>query len=77
MKLQVIRGSNGKATGVFIPISDWKKLKKQFAGLKVMEEAAVTKHKLIQELKEAVLELKQIEEGSLKSRPAKALLDEL
>ena len=36
-----------------------------------------SKEQLLQELKEAVTELKQVEQGKLKARPAKELLNEL
>jgi hypothetical protein len=79
MKLQLIQDSKGKATGVFIPISDWNKLKKQNKNLEMMEAAyeEPSKKQLLQELKEAVTELKLIEQGKLKARPAKELLNEL
>lgn len=32
MKLQVIQDSKGKPTGVYIPINEWKELKKQYKG---------------------------------------------
>jgi hypothetical protein len=77
MKLQVIQDSKGNAAGVFIPMSEWKLLKKQHSDLAILEYEEPTKQQLLQELKEAVIELQQIEKGKLKSRPAKALLDEL
>ncbi len=77
MKLQVIEDAKGKATGVFIPISEWNELKKQHKELEVLEYEAPSKAQLLQELKEAVTQLSMIQKGKLKSRPAKALLDEL
>ena len=77
MRLQVIQDSNGKATGVFIPISDWKELKKKHKDLKVLEEEETGKAQILRELKEAVIELSLIEKGKLKARPAKDLLNEL
>jgi hypothetical protein len=77
MRLQVIQDSKGNATGVFIPMSEWKQLKKQHSDLAVLEYEEPTKQQLLQELKEAFIELQQIEKGKLKSRPAKALLNEL
>lgn len=77
MRLQVIQDSKGNATGVFIPMSEWKQLKKQHSDLAVLEYEEPTKQQLLQELKEAVIELQQIEKGKIKSRPAKALLNEL
>lgn len=77
MRLQVIQDSKGKATGVFIPINEWKELKKKHKDLEMLEYIEPTKEQILQELKQAVTELKLIEQGKLKARPAKALLDEL
>ena len=77
MKLQVIEDAKGKATGVFIPISEWKELKKQHKELAMLEYEEPSKLQLLQELKQAFAELSLIQNGKLKSRPAKALLDEL
>ena len=77
MRLQVIQDTRGKATGVFIPMSDWKELKKQHKGLEMLEYKEPSKEQILQELKEAVIELGLIEQGKLKARPAKELLNEL
>jgi len=76
MKLQIIHDSEGNAAGVYIPIDDWQELKKQYKALEALEEE-LSKEQILQELKEALLELKMIEQGKLKARPAKELLDEL
>ncbi len=77
MKLQIIQDSKGKATGVYIPINDWNTLKKQYSELEVLEFEEPSKEQILFEFKEAVNELKLIDQGKLKSRPLKALLDEL
>lgn len=77
MKVQIIQDSKGKATGVYIPISDWKELKKQFRELENLESEEPSKKQILQELKEAVHQLKLVEQGKLKARPAKELLNEL
>ncbi len=77
MGLQIIQDSKGKATGVYIPISQWKELKKHYKDLESLEYEEPTKEQILQELKEAVKELKLVEQGKLKARPAKELLDEL
>lgn len=77
MRLQVIQDGKGKATGVFIPIAEWKALKKQHHDLEILEQEEPTKTQILQELKEAVQQLKLIEQGKLKARPAKELLNEL
>lgn len=77
MKLQFIQDSEGKATGVYIPISEWKKLKKKYKDLETLEQEEPSKEQLLAELKEAIDELTLVEEGKLKARPASSLLDEL
>jgi competence protein ComGF len=77
MKVQVIEDSQGKATGVFIPISDWITLKKKYKDLEALEEGETSKEQMLNDLKQAVYELKQVEQGQAKSRPAQELLDEL
>ncbi|WP_018618209.1 hypothetical protein [Spirosoma luteum] len=77
MNLQIIHDGKGKATGVFIPMPDWEKQKKQYAGLENLEYEAPSKEQLLSELKEAVLELKAIEQGNGQARPLADLLHEL
>ncbi len=73
----MIQDNKGKATSVFIPIKEWKALKKQYKNLEEHEYEEPSKKQLINELKEAVLELNLIEQGKAKSRPATELLNEL
>ncbi len=40
MALQYINDSNGKPTGVFIPIKDWKKLTKKYSELELEDLSA-------------------------------------
>ena len=77
MGLQIIQDGKGKATGIYIPMNEWKELKRQYKDLEMLEYKEPTKEQILQELKEAVTELKLIEQGKLKARPAKALLNEL
>lgn len=78
MRLQVIQDGKGNPTGVYIPISEWLNLKKQYKDLQKLEEyEELAKEQILIELKQAVTELKLVEEGKLKARPIKALLDEL
>ncbi|WP_199736840.1 hypothetical protein [Fibrisoma montanum] len=58
-------------------MSDWKKLRKQYADLERYESGEPTKEQLIAELKEAILELKAVEQGIQQARPLSALLNEL
>ena len=77
MRLQVIQDGKGKATGVFIPINEWDQLKKKYKDLAILEYDEPSKENLLEEIKEALIELKLVEQGKLKTRPIKALLDEL
>ena len=77
MNLQVIHDSNGNPTGVFIPMSDWKRLKKRYADLEEYESEPPTKEQLLIELKEAIQELRDVERGSKQARPLADLLNEL
>ena len=77
MNLQVIHDSNGNPTGVFIPMPDWKQLKRQCIDLEQYETSEPTKEQLIIELKEAIQELKAIEQGAKQARPLADLLNEL
>jgi hypothetical protein len=76
-KVHIIEDDKGKATGVFIPIKEWRLLKKQYKELNTLDFGKPVKASIIMELKQAIKELKLIEQGKLKPRPAKLLLDEL
>ena len=60
MNLQVIHDTKGNPTGVFIPMQDWKQLKKRYADLAQYEVEEPSKEQLISELTEAIHELKAI-----------------
>ena len=45
MNLQDLSDSNGKTTGVFIPINDWLELKKKFQDIELEETAIPDWHK--------------------------------
>ena len=77
MALQVIQNNKGKPTGVYIPIKQWNTLKKQYRELEVLENEEPTKEQIIEGIKQAVQEMKMMKAGKLKTRPLKALLDEL
>jgi hypothetical protein len=52
-------------------------LKKKYNDLQALEGDAPSKAQQLAELKEAVSQLKKVEKGTLSTRPAQALLDEL
>ena len=47
MNLQFIADSNGKTTGVYIPIKDWDKLKAKYKGIEQVEIDIPEEHKQI------------------------------
>jgi hypothetical protein len=80
MGLQVLQDSKGKATGVFIPINQWKELKKQYRDLEVLEhddELEPTKEQILQGIKQAVKEINLIKAGKKKARNVEDFLNEL
>jgi|JI8StandDraft_2_1071088.scaffolds.fasta_scaffold806773_1 hypothetical protein len=77
MKIQIIQDSKGKATGVYIPMNQWKALKRQYKSLGDLEEVTSGKKQLLTEIKAALAELELIEKGQLQARSARELLDEL
>jgi hypothetical protein len=74
MSLQIIENSDGKPAGVFIPMNEWIKLKKQFKDLNSLE---LVNNNILSELKISLDELKKIEKGELNVRPVNELIDEL
>jgi len=54
MKLQFISDSEGKTTGVYIPIEEWNELKKKYSGIEqeVIEIPDWQKHEVLKRLKE-------------------------
>src|SRR5690625_38218 len=77
MKIQIIQDDKGKPAGVFIPIEQWNKLRKKYSELDDLELKHSNTEQILEEFKEAMMELKNIEAGELKARPVKELLDEL
>ncbi len=77
MSLQIIQDNDGKPAGIFIPINEWEILKNQYKDLEMLEYEELNKEQILEEFKQALIELKLIEQGKLKSRPAKHLLEEL
>ncbi|TRX37990.1 hypothetical protein FNW52_03570 [Flavobacterium sp. ZT3R18] len=77
MSLQIIQNENGKPAGVFIPIKEWKQMKAMYENLKIWEEPEQTEEEILNNIRQAVEEMKLIKAGKLKGRPARELLDEL
>jgi hypothetical protein len=72
MKLQVLEDSNGKQTGVFVPMDDWTLIKRNYPDIENLDqELPVWEKELIDE------RLKAINEDPTRLRPIKELLTEL
>ena len=77
MSLQFIQNDEGKPTGVFIPINEWKQMKAQFKNLEAWEEPNRTKEEILDSIRHGMEEAKLVMDGKLKGKPARQLLDEL
>lgn len=77
MSLQFIQNDEGKPTGVFIPINEWKQMKAQFKNLEAWEEPNRTKEEILDSIRQGLEEAKLVMDGKLKGKPARQLLDEL
>ena len=77
MSLQFIQNEKGKPTGVFIPINEWKEMKAQYENLVAWEEPNLTKEQILDNIRQAVEEMKLIKAGKLTGKPLQELLDEL
>ena len=77
MNLQYISDSTGKTTGVFIPIEDWEKLKSQVFDIKEIDYEYPTKVDIMDGLKDALEEVRLHQQGKIKLKSARELLNEL
>ncbi len=77
MSLQFIQNEKGKRAGVYIPINEWKQMKAQYKELASWEEPNLSKVQILENIRQAVEEMKLIKAGKLEGRPLQELLDEL
>ena len=77
MSLQIIYDSKGNNTGVFIPYSEWNKLKEQHKDLAEMEIGSTEKAAILGNIKKGLEEVVLFKAGKLKTTAAKDFLDEL
>jgi hypothetical protein len=77
MSLQFIQNEKGKNAGVYIPINEWKQMKAQYKNLEAWEEPNLSKAQILENIRQAVEEMKLIKAGKLEGRPARELLNEL
>ena len=82
MTIQYLHDNKGKPTGVYIPIRDWDKLKKNYhlPDLKPEpqeEYVEPTKEEILEGLKHAIEEVKLHREGKIKLQSLDELLNEL
>ena len=77
MNLQYLSDNSGKPAGVFIPIKDWEKLKKQFKWIEQDEYKEPTKKEILDNIRQGLKEVQLIEQGKMKATPLKDFLNEL
>ncbi len=79
MSLQYTYDNKGRALGVFIPISEWKKIAKKYKDLESPAEtdAPPTKQEILNSIKEGIRHAKLHQKGKIKLKTAQQLLDEL
>jgi len=77
MSLQFIQNEEGKPTGVFIPINEWKQMKAQYKNLEAWEEPNRTKEEILEAIRQGTEEVQLVIAGKMKGKPARQLLDEL
>jgi hypothetical protein len=77
MKLQYVSDNKGNKTGVFIPIDDWNILKTHLSDIVGMDVEEPTKAEILKGFTDALIEVKLHNEGKIKLKPARELLNEL
>ncbi len=78
MNLKYISDRKGNIVSVVIPIHDWEVLKQKYKGIETeLDYIEPSKEEVKENIRQGLRELKLIEEGKLKSRPAKEFLNEL
>ena len=80
MTLQYTYDNKGRAIGVFIPILEWKKITKKYKELETPEEEVdtpPTKQEILDSIRDGLKQVKLHQQGKIKLKSAKQLLDEL
>jgi hypothetical protein len=80
MTLQYTYDNKGRAIGVFIPITEWKKITKKYKELETTNEDEYmppTKQEVLNSIKEGLEQVKLHQQGKIKLKTAQQLLDEL
>lgn len=77
MSLQYILDNEGKKTGVFVPIKEWKRLEEKFNELKEEEIIDLRREEIAESLKEALDQVQEHRKGKVQLKSARTLLDEL
>jgi hypothetical protein len=78
MNVQYISDQEGNTVSVVIPIQEWKALKQKYKGIEEeLDYPEPSKEEIKENIRQGLKELKLIEEGKLKTRPAKEFLNEL
>lgn len=79
MNIQYLINNKGKTIAVMLPIKEWQTIQKQLNNALDEEEEykEPTKEEILENIRQGLKEVKLIEEGKLKSRPAKDFINEL
>ncbi|MCH8317074.1 MAG: hypothetical protein IIA88_01030 [Bacteroidetes bacterium] len=78
MNIQYLINNKGKTTAVMLPIKEWKAIQKQLNNALDEEEyKEPTKEEILENIRQGLKEVQLIEQGKLKSRPAKDFINEL
>ncbi|MCD4698072.1 MAG: hypothetical protein K8S16_17745 [Bacteroidales bacterium] len=78
MNLQYISDRNGNTISVVIPIRDWEALKQKYTAIMdTLDYTEPSKEEIKENILQGLKELRLIEQGKLKTRPAKEFLNEL
>jgi PHD/YefM family antitoxin component YafN of YafNO toxin-antitoxin module len=76
MILQYITDDSGQKNAVLLPIKDWENLQNELKELQILRQYK-EKYLFLEGLKEAMIEVKQHNEGKIKLQTAKDFLNEL
>lgn len=77
MSFQYTYDSKGKPVGVFIPITEWKKISPEPKNKPIAKKRGTSKEQILLSIDKGMNQVKDIEKGKLKSISLKQLLNAL
>ena len=77
MSFQYTYDAKGNPVGVFIPIAEWKKISAEPKNKKIIKKSGALKEKILLGIDKGMKQVKDIENGKLKSISLKQLLNAL